>query len=354
MNEKKKVATMTFSYSQNLGCLLQMYALQDYIKQLGYECQCIRFKEFDNHPFETIKGIPDGLSDILYYGKSKEKNRKINDYRNKYIDFTDKTYQNSDEMGELNDQYDIFVAGSDQIWNVHKGIIEEFFLPFVKSDKKKIAYAASFGLSKLPDEYRDPVKERIKSFNAISIRESSGVKIVEDLLEETVPQTIDPVFLLNRDKWETLCPERRIEDKYIFVYPTQISKELKSIVKQAKEKLNCKVYSLFYFWGVDKVIKDADPLDFINYIRYAELVVGSSFHATAFAIIFEKNLRVIPHSSTGARVVNLLTDLGLQEKCLPAAGESLKIDPIDYTEANKQLVEMIERSKQYLVNALAN
>ncbi|MCD7771215.1 MAG: polysaccharide pyruvyl transferase family protein [Oscillospiraceae bacterium] len=347
-----KIATITFGYSQNLGALLQAYALSEYIASLGHECKIIKFREFDQRPFETIKGIPDALSDIVFYGDCKRKMKKINAYRNNFLPFTDKCYPSAADMDELNEQFDCFVAGSDQIWNVHKGIFDEFFLSFVNKEKKKIAYAASFGLTKIPEEYVDGVKDGLARFDAISIREASGVQLAYELTGNTYPQTVDPVFLKPRNDWEELCKERKVKDKYIFVYPTQITPLLKETVKKAKKELGCKVYSLFYFVGVDKVVKDADPLDFVNYIRYADLVIGSSFHATAFSLIFEKNLRVIPHSSTGSRVVDLLSELGLKEVCVVENSENVEFNPFSYTNANLELNDIVNDSKRFLTQNL--
>lgn len=348
----KKVATITFGYSQNLGALLQAYALQRYIKELGYETKLIKFKEFDNRPFETVKGILDALSDIVFFFDCKKKIRKINEFRNDYLQFTNKLYQSTEDMKELNDEFDVFVAGSDQIWNVHKGIIDEFFLSFVSSKKRKVAYSASFGLSSLPEQYVDGVKRGLERFDNISIREDSGVRIAQDLTGIKYELTLDPVFLIPKHEWELLCKERIIQQKYIFVYPTQITELLVNTVKKAKKEMNCKVYSLFSFRGVDKVVKDADPIDFINYVRNADLIIGSSFHATAFSLIYEKNLRVIPHSTTGSRVVDLLKELGLDKKCVIGNLADAEFSTIDYSDVKERLSSRIEKSKEYLMNAL--
>lgn len=349
----KKVATISFGYSQNLGALLQAYALQRYIKSLGYQTEMIQFRPFDNRPFETIKGIPDAVSDILFFGQCKKKIKKINEFRKNYISYTPKCYMNSQEMAELNNDFDIFVAGSDQIWNVHKGIVDEFFLSFVNEDKKKISYSASFGLSVLPPEYITGVQQGLARFDRISIRETSGVKIAKELTGNEYPQTLDPVFLIEKENWDELCGERMVKEKYIFVYPTQITKILTETVRKAKKETGCRVYSLFYFNGVDKVVKDADPIDFLNYIKYADTVIGSSFHATAFALIFEKNLKVIPHSTTGSRVIDLLTNLGLEKQCVVHDTDNISFSETDYTEAREIMKQEIYRSKEYLISGLA-
>lgn len=347
-----KIATITFGYSQNLGALLQAYALREYIETLGHKCDIIKFKDFDNRPFETVKGIKDGFSDILYFFDCKKKIKKINLFREKYLRFTDKFYYNTEEMTELNSIYDAFIAGSDQIWNVHKGIVDEFFLSFADNTSKKIAYSASFGISKLPQEYVDGVKKGLSRFDSISVRESTGVKITKELTGKEYPQTLDPVFLKPVDEWEAICGERKIKEKYIFVYPTQITKELTETVKAAKKQYGIKVYSLFDFFGVDKVVKDADPIDFLNYIKNAELIIASSFHATAFSIIFNKNLRVVPHSNTGSRVVDLLNDLKLSLKCVVDM-ENLNFDEFSYKKANEMLADKIEFSKEYIKSAIS-
>lgn len=348
----RNVATITFGYSQNLGALLQAYALQQYIMELGYNTKIIQFKNFDNCPFETIKGILDGFSDIIFFGKCKKKIDKINIFRKNYLKFTEKCYKSAEMMDELNNQFDTFVAGSDQIWNVHKGIVDEFFLSFVHDDRKKIAYSASFGLSKLPSEYIDGVKKGLSRFDNISIREKSGVAIAKEIAGFDCPQTLDPVFLLPKERWERFCEKQLVKEKYIFVYPTQITKNLTYVVKKAKKELGYKVYSLFYFAGVDVVVKDADPIDFINYIRYAELVIGSSFHATAFSVIFKKKLCVIPHNTTGSRVVDLLTDIGLND-CI-VTSDNIGFERVDYTIARDMLQKKIDFSKEYLSSVLMN
>lgn len=347
----KKVAIMTFSYSQNMGTLLQAYALKEYIEKQGFICDLVRYRKFDRKPFETIKGIPDAIDTALHIFSGIRKISKIDKFRQDYLSFTPKVCETAEDMQVLNQDYDIFVAGSDQIWNVHKGIVKPYFLTFVNKEKTKIAYSASFGLSTLPEQYKEEVKTYLKEFDAISIREQTGMEIANALVVRDYTKTIDPVFLKPRGEWESLCGERKLQGDYIFVYPTQITDLLQETVIKAKQELGCKVYSLFYFKGVDKSLKDSDPIDFINYIRYAKLVIASSFHATAFSLIFRKNLRVIPHKETGSRVVDLLTEIHLS-KCLVEADRQCDFCEISYEEANSVLEEMKNNSEQFLKNAL--
>lgn len=349
----KKVAVMTFSYSQNMGTLLQAYALKEYIEKQGFVCDLVMYRKFDRKPFETIKGIPDAMDTALHIFSGIKKIGKIDKFRREYLSFTPGVYESAEDMQVLNRNYDIFVAGSDQIWNVHKGIVKPYFLTFAEKEKKKIAYSASFGLSTLPAQYREEVKTYLEAFDAVSIREQTGMKIAADLAPRDYTRTIDPVFLKPRQEWESLCEVRKISEDYIFVYPTQITELLQETVIRAKQELGCKVYSLFYFKGVDKSLKDADPIDFINYIRYAKLVIASSFHATAFSLIFEKNLRVIPHNQTGSRVVDLLTEIHLPQ-CLVKEGSQCDFSDIAYDEAKPLLQEMTKVSEEFLQTALAD
>ena len=345
-----RVATITFGCSQNLGAMLQAYALQGAITALGHDCEIIRYGAFDTRPFETIKGIPDAVSDVVFFGDCLKKVRKLNAFRAQYLRFTPSQYDTTEELRALNDDFDAFVAGSDQIWNVHKGIVEPFFLSFADANRRRIAYAASFGLSALPAEYVDGVTEGLRRFEKISIRESSGVAIAKALTGVEYPQCVDPVFLKPRAEWEALCPARMMDERYIFVYPTQITPALKQTVRAAKAHFGCKVCSLFYFPGVDRVVKDADPLDFLSWVRHAEAVVASSFHATAFAVIFGKVLRVVPHSSTGSRVVDFLRGIGL-EGCV--VGGELNFDLEDRAASDALLQAQIDRSRAYLQDALS-
>lgn len=347
----KKVAIMTFSYSQNLGTLLQAYALKEYIEKQGYVCDLVNYRKFDRKPFETIKGIPDAIDTVLRIFTGFKKVKKIDAFREKYLSFTSKTCNSAEEMVELNKDYDIFVAGSDQIWNVHKGIVKPYFLTFAEDDKNKIAYSASFGLSTLPEEYKDEVKKYVERFDAIAIREKTGMEIARNLVSNELTQTIDPVFLKPEKEWSELCGEQKLKEDYIFVYPTQITELLQKTVIEAKQKLGCKVYSLFYFKGVDKTLKDTDPIDFLNYIKYAKLVIASSFHATAFSLIFQKNLRVIPHQQTGSRVIDLLQEIHLGQ-CIVEDDGKIDFGEITYAEASPVIAENIRKSEEFLKKAL--
>lgn len=349
-----KVAIITYSWSQNWGAVLQAYALTEHIISMGNDAWLINYQNFDNRLINTVKSIPDGIYDLLSVFKNRKRVKKFNDFRNNYLRLTDKCI-NSNDLKKLNDKFDAFITGSDQVWNVGFGVCKDFYLEFANDSLRRISYAASFGVSEIPVEHRNDTILGIKNIEYLSVREKSGAQIVRELTNREAKVVLDPVFLLSKEEWQervgTVTPI--IKDKYIFVYPTQISKQLVDTVNRIKRLTGCKVISPFYAFGW-KTIKDIGPLDFINYIANASYVVTSSFHATAFSIIFNKKLLVVPHNKTGSRVIDLLESLGLKNQCIikdDVIEKQIK-DNIDYKEVNIKLKKQIWESKDFLENAL--
>ena len=203
----------------------------------------------------------------------------------------------------------------------------------------------------IPDEHKLDTIEGLNNIQYLSVREESGQDIIRNLVGREAYRAIDPVFLLDAERWEKLAYQQAEEtEPYIFVYPTQITKTLKNFVKKLKKKTNLKVISPFYFPGC-KVKKDIGPKEFLSYIRNAEYVVGSSFHGTAFAILFRKKFFVVTHSKTGDRTGSLLRSIGM-ECCI--VRNDINIDNVEwnYEEAGIKLAGFIEGSQNFLRNAL--
>lgn len=305
-----KIAVITFSFAQNWGAVLQAYSLVSYLNNIGHETKLIYYREFDNTLLTTIKSIRDAIADIILFKENIARVKKFNDFRMNDFILTPKCL-NSEELKKLNSDFDAFIAGSDQIWNIGHGVCFDYYLKFADAKKRKISYAASFGVQNIPDCYKNDVKKGLENIDYISVREESGKKIVDSLIEKKAEIVLDPVFLLSPDMWNTLVGNERIyKEKYIFVYPTQITSILKDTVKYLKMKYKCKAISPFYIPGCI-TIKDIGPKDFVKYVRDAECIVASSFHATAFSIMYRKKLYVITHSNTGSRTTDLLNILNL-------------------------------------------
>ena len=194
--------------------------------------------------------------------------------------------------------------------------------------------------------YKSDVTSALADFDYVSVREESGKKIVSDISEKTAVVSLDPVFLKNKEEWESLIGERLEKSKYIFVYPTQKNSQLDSLVNKIHKETGYKVITTRPSIKYKNVIA-MGPIEFLNYIRYAECVVTSSFHATAFSLIFQKPLFVVSHSSRGTRTSDLLKKAGLDDCIISKTNKNLNFN-CDYENAQKLLNAYILESKNYI------
>lgn len=328
---------------------MQAYALVTYLNSIGHNAKLIDYRQFDNKLISTVKSIPDGIIDLLTIPAAKRRIDRYNDFRRNVLTLTPKC-KDTNDLQRLNRDFDAFITGSDQVWNIGLGVCKDFYLEFAEESKKRISYAASFGVSAIPDEYKKDTVKGINNIQNISVREESGRKIVAELTGRDASVVLDPVFLLDAEQWKKMSRRAWKKGNYIFVYPTQITPILKKIVRQLKEKTGLQAISPFYVPGC-KSIKDIGPCEFVDYIADAEYIVASSFHATAFSMIFNKKLIVIPHSQTGTRTTDLLNRLEIGS-CIVSDGKDIKSLRWDYTNSNEIMERYIKESKDFLKKAL--
>ena len=260
-----------------------------------------------------------------------------------------KHYYGNDKLSEkLNEKYDLFFAGSDQIWNYHFASFRKFnynyFLKFA-DNKKKIAISGSFGVEEIPTKWRKVYIDGLSSFSYISVREDAGQAIVKELLGEDVPVLIDPVMMLSSEEWLKVSKKPRVDCSrpYILKYYLGDEAEEDKIDLWAM-KNGYEVYELLN----DKIpeLYSAGPGEFITLISNASLICSDSFHCIAFSIIFSKPFIVYNRRGKdmdmSSRLDTLLNKFGFQNrwKHLLNADEYLTSD---YELAKKQL--QIEQQK---------
>ncbi len=345
-----KIATITYSWAQNWGAALQAYALVEYLNSQGHSAKLIDYREFDGKLISTVKSVPDGIYDLLTLPESIRRVKKYINFRKDYFKLTEKC-NTTDELEKLNGQFDAFITGSDQVWNVGHGVNRDFYLQFVRSDKRRISYAASFGVSDIPNIHRRDTIEGLGNISYISVREKTGKELIKKMTGQDSAVVLDPVFLLSPKHWEAMMGSITEKSPYIFVYPTQISKTLRKCIRRLKKMTGLPIITPFFIEGC-KTVKDIGPLEFITYIKKAEYVVATSFHATAFSVIFEKPLYVVTHSQTGSRTTDLLEQLGLEDCILHNENEIGKCC-WNYQDKKSIIQKKISESKAFLSQALS-
>lgn len=336
----------------NYGNHLQNYALVKSLEQFGIEAETIydiynaKYKASIRHRIKNYIISTSGLKIKNHHKALKE--RAFDLFAQKYLNYTQPVegYLPENKINE----YDYFVAGSDQVWNPLFSISEEhwnFLLLGFAPQNRRISYAASIGIPDIPAEYRNSFKECLSGYKAISVREDAGANIVKDITGREAEVVVDPTLLLNASQWRELAKKPtsiNCEQKYILTYflggyDEHVTKEIESYAQEGWKIYNLLDETQSKLWALDSA-------NFVYLIDNAELILTDSFHASVFSFILGKPFKVYDRNwhegNMNSRLETLLSMFHLKRKY---AGSGLANDiwEHDYEEGYKQLE--IEREK---------
>lgn len=360
-----KIRTITCHKADNHGANLQAYALMHYLESLNNDVEIIDyvpdwFKHFRPFYCGTPRFAANPVLKFAYicakfpsrvksYRKYKKSARKANfdAFRSKYYKLT-AHYESFDALMAEPVDADLFIAGSDQIWNtmMDNGKDPAYYLQFVPDEKVTASYAASFSVSEIPEELKSQIKKRIDSMDYVSVREKSAIDILEDMGIYNAEVVLDPVFLLNKEQWREIESNTEFDDDYILVYDFEGTEEVRNFaVKYAKEH-NLKIYSLYKNDYCDKCFEDYGPDMFLSLVKNAAFVLSNSFHATAFSLIYEKEFCVIKRQEgINSRMIDLLDSVGISDRIV---SEYKEFTEIQYSTVKELLELHIKTSKLFL------
>lgn len=359
------IAIITWINYPNYGTYLQAYALQQYIKSLGYNCKILNDKNYITSSFNwrlELKKIAWVLNEH-YRNYRNSWNHSLSLYesfKTKHLEI-----ENTISQDDLNIQYDAFVCGSDQIWNpfcLSNPQSKFYYADF--SYKKKIAYAPSIGVSEVPLQYKDLFRELTGNFEFLSSREQQGVDALHELTGKEVTKVVDPTMLLDAKQWNMLLSSSQAcnEKNYILAYfltPNPIF--VQTALKYARQRgMKLKMfYTDKSYCNYNCDLVSAGPIEFMSYIKNAECLFTDSFHGSIFASIFHTQFFTFKRFkqtaiSQNSRVENLLNMMGISERLL---GEdncetAYKFSDIDFEQVDYNLVPLIKKSKEYIDKAL--
>lgn len=361
----KKIANITFHASYNFGSNLQAYALQEYIKKLDnnikYEILNYRNNiQKEMYDYKTLNN----KGKWLYLGKLKKRQEKFEKFINERLNITNQEFTTEQELENLKLNYDYYIAGSDQIWNLSaKEFDWSYFLKFTKKGKK-ISYAASSGPIKrdINSEQKRELNLLINQFDNISVREQGTYDFIKEFTNKKIEINVDPTILLKKEDWEKLIDNNKkiYEKPYILYYTLKPSFSRSFFVKKLGKKLNKKVIvanpSIKYdiIGGFVKKY-ESGPVEFLNLVKNADLVISSSFHGTVFSILLNKPFYVI-NGNKDFRIKTLLKNTNLENRSVDENSDIdeiiKKLNKINFENVNDNLNEQREKSKKYLMNAL--
>jgi len=372
MTKNKLISIITRHAVLNYGSRLQSYALQCCIENLGHKAEVINFV----HEYEKNRGsilwefksllknnnIIESLLKCIFIVISQRKMNKRFASFNKRLNLT-KTYD-SKSLFQNPPQADIYCTGSDQVWNndlnkKYLGFEPVYFLEFAK-DKKCISYAASFGKHNFNAEELDFIGKYCGKYKAISVRESSGVKILEKAGIKNSIHVLDPTFLLTKSEWVSIAQETNIEEKYILVYFLYGGyKDVLSYAIELSKKTNLPIihfstYLHHYAVRNSKFIFCPEVEKFISLFNNAEYIVTNSFHGTAFSINLNKQFFAVYPKFNPSRLSSILELTNLENRNI-AKFADLDValnNPVDYSIVNEILRAEREKSIDFLRSAI--
>jgi hypothetical protein len=353
-----KIGILTFHCAHNYGAVLQAYALQEKLKELGHYVEIIDYRPsylIDaykipslNFKSQSIKNIVFKILSVCFFKYSRRK-RFV-----KFDDFIKNKLNLHQQTNIIPEDYDLYILGSDQIWNgyITKGIDNVYWGRFsIKPGAKKITYAVSLGNYKLQEGQKPYVKQLLAKIDGISVREKETLSKIQSLANKQVYEVLDPTFLNNKLKWNKLINDDYQNRKYVLLYQVRYNKHLKDIAKNLAKQIKGTIIEVPAYISKQYIFnkyKTISPVEFISLIKNAECIVTSSFHGTAFSIIFEKPFYTVAlNDGKDNRSINLLNKLSLQNRMINVY-DNVKFAPIDYTESNKKLQYLIYCSESYL------
>lgn len=305
-----KIGIITITDGQNYGNRLQNYALQSTLEKLGVESETIYRKTFRDEQSlkicakNIIKTFLGRYNPYPYYIRKK----KFNEFNKRYIKFSNYSIGFNKAPKDLKRDYDYFVCGSDQVWNPLIPIviddIENGFAQFADYNQR-IAYAASFGIKEIPEEFKSQFKKLLNGMKYISVREESGVNIVKNLIGKEVKHVLDPTLLLLKEEWLKVSekPKWFNGKPFILTYflgkpDTALSKYIMTIAKEKKlEIIDLSIEFLSSKEISNKDYFSVSPSEFIWLINSCSLMLTDSFHGSVFSVIFNKPFRVFNRKS---------------------------------------------------------
>lgn len=350
-----KIGIITFQKTNNYGGILQNYALQRVVTKMGAEVETIDYQsEYISKPYRLChlrrKGLATylfGLIGYICYCFRTGNNRQFR----KNIKYSAPV--KCKELKSLNQKYDKFITGSDQVWNFNlTGHDGTYLLDFVEDPVKKNSYAASIGVQALNETDGQWLRGQLEDYNQILVREKSAAGLLGKVLGRDIDMVLDPVFLLDMHEWKKVIPKVYNRGRYICVYQLGVSPQLVAFAKKAAKEYNCKLVFLpfpmvGFAAGKYKITAGAGEL--LAYIANAEYVITDSFHGTAFSILFHKKFSCLvsgTHGGVSSRIRDMLAMFGLEQRIWQ---EKFNLEAeIAWDSVDKILDEEKKRSLQHL------
>ena len=357
MDNKTKIVVSTFNNSKNnYGALFQSCGLHSFLTELGYDVSYVtigkrkRKKAKKTNIVFFAKEIIKKILLLPHFRKMQRRKRCFEKFAQETQ--TQIKYATDVELFLNPPVADIYISGSDQVWNP-VAMHEDLFLAYAPKGSRKISYAASMGCEKIPDANKNHFYEMVSEYSAISVREDTIIDIISPNVEVCVHHNIDPVFLKSHAEWQVL--EKKYDklkyEEFIFVYAIEWNLDYNDRLTKLKEEMGLPVVSVnignIKNVRADQVIYDASPNEFLYLLNRARCVVATSFHAIAMSIIYNKPFLALAGLDKPTRIQSIARhfDIDVENGLRYGEAEFAKINKIieaDCVVAHKYLKSAIE------------
>lgn len=361
-----KIGILTFHCAHNYGAVLQCYALQEMLKNMGYKVEVIDYRpEYLLAPYRKFSLSRFKRSSLLSIAKVCVKEflllvKRIRRY-NAFQTFINKRFNLSPTVNDksIPSFYDVYIMGSDQIWNpkITKGFDPVYFgfSDFDKGNRKYISYAASMETKEVDKESKDFFEKALMNFDAVSVRETQLKTLLQPLTGKNIELVLDPTLLADKKIWDAIAIRPNINKKYILVYQVRYNVNTIRIARQLAKDINAEIIEVTSSLRIcfsNKSRQCESPEEFLGWIKNADCVVTTSFHGTAFSIIFNRPFYCIKlDDEFDTRSASLLKSLGLEYRFIDKKSTPT-LSPIDYSVANERLSHLQIQSIDFLSKAL--
>ena len=353
-----KIGIITFHWATNYGAVLQAYALQLFLTKLGHDVKIIDYVPgsyeknfikcfFTKRPWLIKKNI------LEFY-----KERRFINFREKKFNLTDR-YSSMQELKLKPPECDVYICGSDQIWNPsftaggEGQTTTSYFLDFGNEKTRRIAYAVSFGCTEYLENIKRIVTPLLSKFNAISVREKTGCEIVRSMGFDNVSIMPDPTLLLSAKEYdENIDGSMCLDNPFSFFYVIHNHQcTIKRIEDYFRDKLSENIISTYRIRysmiGINK---------WFSLVKDAKTIVTNSYHGIIFSIIYKKQFIAVPVEGALAgmndRIFTLLEQLGLQDRivnnCEPSRITSLLSEPINWNYAEEKIQNLRIKAELFI------
>lgn len=373
-----KIGILTYHFSNNYGALFQAYGLRTWLLEQGFEVEFVNY-----HPQHVESGGKLSLSNVLtkaglkiiflklmslkekYFG-NKQTQAGFAEFRSELLGVKGPEFKTIEELNAAQLEYDVLICGSDQVWNPseHFGVDPVYFLDFktINSSVRKISYAPSFGKSTIDEKFSSEIAALIAKLDAFSVREKSGVEIVEKLTGKNPALVPDPTTLIT-DYTKLMKTYPVKDDNYVFCYYLRSRKNIGEIAEYIASKTNASLYSPHNphrrWKEVGETIYPC-PRQWLYLLNASKYMVTNSFHGTILSILLNKPFVVVgiggERAKYNERALNLLTQCGLEHRLITTFDmmliDRLLEEKIDWEMVNQKVEVLKKQGIDFLMTNL--